>query len=87
MTKFIAILKVLIQLYPMVVEIIEVVEKQFPEGGKGAEKLAIVKQLIAAAYEASDDIEDAFDKVWPAIKRMIDTIVETYNSLGIFKKS
>lgn len=86
MMNFIELLKVLVQLYPLIVQIIQVVEAQFPEGGKGAEKLELVKQLLAAAYESSNDIKETFDSTWPAIRRVIESLVDTYNRLGVFKK-
>ena len=86
MTKFITILKLLVELLPTIVSIIKQIEALIPQSGQGATKLAMTRELIEGAYKQATDISVSFDEVWPAIQRTITSLVATYNSLGIFKK-
>lgn len=87
MNAFIEIVRLIAQLLPMVIEIIKAVESQVPESGKGQEKLALVRELLQVAYDAGDDVDQAFDEVWPTLKRVIDSVVSAFNRLGIFTKA
>lgn len=86
MTKFITILKLLVELLPTIVSIIKQIEALIPQSGQGATKLAMARELIEGAYKQATDISVSFDEIWPTIQGVISSIVATYNNLGLFKK-
>lgn len=62
-----------------VVTVVKAVEGALPEPGKGPEKLAAAKLMLA---EVIENIEAK----WPAIEQLIAALVWLYNARGIFKK-
>jgi len=72
------LLKVL-QLVPALIQVIKAVEELLPEGGQGAAKLAMVRDIMAQAY-------DQLDELWPTLEGVIEKIVAFFNRVGIFKK-
>jgi len=87
MSKLIAIIKIIAQLLPTIIEAIKAIEAAVPASGQGAQKLALVRELIEAAFEAVQDAGVTFSEVWPAIARLIAKLVGLFNSTGIFTKA
>lgn len=87
MSKLIAIIKIIAQLLPTIIEAIKAIEAAVPASGQGAQKLALVRELIEAAFEAVQDAGVTFGEVWPAIQRLIAKLVGLFNSTGIFNKA
>ena len=87
MTKFITILKLLVELLPTIVSIIKQIEAALPESGQGATKLAMARDMIEGAYKQISDFTIKFDEVWPTIESVIAKLVAAYNALGLFKKA
>lgn len=72
----------LLQLLPLLVETLKVVESLWPEGeskGKGAEKLETLRGLLMAGYEG-------ITEMWPTIEKAVSVIVAAMNKSGLFKK-
>lgn len=86
MEKFLLVMRLLVQLLPVLIDIIKTVETAIPGAGKGEQKLAMVREMMEAAYSYAGIAAVKFDEVWPTIQRLITSIVTTYNSVGIFKK-
>lgn len=78
-----ATIRLLIQLAPIVAEAVDAVEALVPQGGKGAEKLAMVRSWIETAYGDAQLIA----QLWPAIQTTIDRVVSVRNALGQFARS
>lgn len=72
-------LKLIIQIFPYIVEIVKAVESALPEGGVGREKLAFVRELLEFA------IPDASAN-WDLIEKMISCVVALFNRTGVFKQ-
>lgn len=68
-----------LKLLPALIEAIRAVESAIPDSGKGADKLAAIKEILASSLEN-------FDKYWPAISAAINTLVGLFNKTGAFKK-
>lgn len=85
MSKFSDNLKLVAALWPVAKTLLETAESAFG-GGKGAEKLAYVKNMLQGAYDALDQGYAAFESVWPALQKLIALTVSTYNALGKFRK-
>ena len=84
--KFIQTAKMILSLLPAIIEAIRAIEAVMPEGGKGKEKLAIVKAAVESAAVTADGTMVAFDAVWPAIANTISAIVGVFNATGVFPK-
>lgn len=70
----------LLRIIPILFEIIKAVEKALPEGGKGKEKLSLVREMIESVF---GDLSE----LWPKLEKIIATIVAFLNNTGVFKKS
>lgn len=84
--QYIQIIKIIIQLLPLILEAIKALESMLPEGGLGKLKLEIIKSAVEAAYNVSNEYSVKFDALWPALEKVIGSIVATMNATGVFKK-
>jgi hypothetical protein len=83
---FIAATKLLIQLLPLIIEAMKLVEQTLPAGTPGAQKLEMVKQILVQANTVASNPMTTFEKLWPAISGTITALVTTFNATGVFKK-
>lgn len=68
-----------IQIILTLIEIVKMVEKLIPEGGQGAAKLALVRQLMEQAV-------GTVEAIWPQLEQIIAAFVKLANLAGTFKK-
>ena len=73
------ILLIIIQLIPVLIELLKAVEAAIPGEGKGEAKLAMVRGVIEAGYEGASEI-------WPSLEKVIAVIVKAFNATGVFSK-
>jgi len=78
--SWIAIVKIVLELLPAIIAAIKAIEELLPESNKGAEKLALVREIITSTG-------DEASKNWPLIESTINKLVGFFNKLGIFKTS
>ena len=72
-------LKLIVQILPVLIELIKSIENALPEGGLGKQKLQFVRELIQnIAPELLDN--------WTTIEKVVTTIVTLFNQVGFFKK-
>lgn len=84
--KFLTILRLIVELLPVVIEMIKKVEELIPGQGEGEKKLNMVRQMLEAVFSSSGSIGVAFEELWVPLKKVIDTWVSLFNSNGLFKK-
>lgn len=84
--RAILIIRVIASLIPVLVETIKAVEEAIPGTGKGEQKLAMVRQLIEAAYAIGGNMSVKFDELWPLLNNLIATAVAGFNKAGDFAK-
>ncbi len=84
MGNFIAILKVIIALLPLLGQLIQAVESAMPASGQGAAKLAMVREMLQKAYETMGTAQVSFASVWPMLEPVIASLVTMYKNSGIF---
>jgi hypothetical protein len=84
--QFIQTARLILSLLPLILEAVKAVEAALPEGGLGAQKLALVRQTLQAASDIADDGFDNFEKVWPALEKTIGAVVAMFNKTGLFLK-
>lgn len=86
MQKAVQIIKLVLTLLPLLIDAIKAVEAVFPESGKGAVKLALVRDAVEAAYGPTLSAVATFEEAWPALEKTITSIVATFNATGLFDK-
>lgn len=83
--QFVAIIKIVLQLLPLIIEAVKAIEAAFPQGGNGAVKLDALRSMIEAGYKAGSDVVVSFDSLWPVLQSTISSVVSIANSTGLFK--
>lgn len=83
----IQIIEAVAELMPVVSKAVQAVEQAMPAGTPGAQKLDAVRTMIANAYTAEQNVQVAFDQVWPSLQAMINMMVASFNAAGVFKKA
>lgn len=74
--NFLMIIKTVISILPLIIQAIDAVEGAFPQSGKGAAKLDVVKSILSGSVEVAEDVDNGqFDKLWTVISKVIGTIV------------
>ena len=73
-------LKVVISLLPALIEAIKAVEAALPESGRGAAKLAVVREVILA-------VDASLETAWPLLEKLVNGLVRVFNLFGIFGHS
>jgi hypothetical protein len=71
--------KIIIQLIPLILQLVKAVEDSIPEGGKGKDKLAFIHTVLTDACPQIADI-------WLTVEKIITSTVALYNATGVFKK-
>ena len=70
----------IIQMIPAIIDIVKKLEEVMPQSGKGAEKLAFVRDALSKTH-------DGVSEAWPKIEGVVEVCVKYFNSWGVFKKS
>lgn len=73
--NFLAVLKLIITLLPIIHSAVDQIEQLFPQGGYGAQKLEMVKTIIEKSISISELGGSAFGSIWPIISGVIGHIV------------
>jgi hypothetical protein len=87
MLKYLEIISFVLALAPKIIEIVSSVEKMFPEGGAGAQKLELVKGMLQAAFDTLGNAKISFEEMWPTVQKIVASVVSFANSVGLFKKN
>ena len=85
--SFLAVLQLVVQLLPLVSQIVQVVETTMPAGTSGAQKLDAVRSILQAGYATEQTVAIEFTKVWPVLQASIAAIVAANNAVGVFTKT
>ena len=72
-------LKTIVQILPILIELIKSIESALPETGLGKQKLQFVRELLQTI--APDLLDN-----WPIIEKVVSTLVGLFNQGGLFKK-
>lgn len=84
MSRFIVFLQILAQLLPAIVAFVKAIETALPQGGAGAQKLALFRELVASAYQAAGEVGVALEDVLPTAERAASAVVGLFNKTGQF---
>lgn len=86
MTNFLTIAKLVLGLLPLIIDAVKAVEAALPQSGQGAQKLALIRSTIEAAFGVAGNAVASFEQVWPALERTVGAVVGLFNTTGTFKK-
>lgn len=71
-------LKMIVQLLPILIQLVKTAEQALPETGQGAAKLEMIKQILIA-------FDEGIPAIWPLVSQAIAAIVSAMNIAGVFK--
>lgn len=75
------------QMLPAIIAAVRGAESDDPNAGAGKNKLAIVLAAIEAIYTTVTEGAALWADVKPIVERIVERLVATFNSLGVFKTS
>jgi hypothetical protein len=85
MSKLITALKMIAALLPVLFDIVRAVEAALPQSGAGAQKLAMVRELLERYWATATEIGMKFAEAWPFLESAIAGVVALLNRSGEFK--
>lgn len=86
LATIIQIIQITAAIFANLPDVLLAIEKLFPEKGKGAEKLALAREMLQTAFVTLGGVRDAFEAVWPVINKAINARVAANNAEGVFSK-
>jgi hypothetical protein len=69
----------LMQLIPILIDIIKKLEEMFPGPGLGAEKLALAQDILSTSADISGELKDVISANWAKVASLISKIVALFN--------
>jgi hypothetical protein len=81
--NFLAMLRLVFSLLPIIHEAIDQIETLFPQGGNGATKLAMVQSVIEKAMKVTDTGGAVFSAIWPTVAGLIGDIVAMKKKIAV----
>ena len=73
-------LSLILQLLPLLINVIKAVEAAIPAGGKGREKLEAIKGVLVAS-------DSNVSSVWTTLEAVISVLVGLFNNTGAFTRT
>lgn len=86
MAQFLIIAKIVLSLFPAIIEAVKAAEAALPQSSQGALKLEAIKVALESAFNTIQNIEGKFETYWPAISGAVGAVVSMFNAAGLFKK-
>lgn len=78
-------IKIAATLVSPLISAVKAIEAEWPEGGKGAEKLAILRSILEDAIKMTTDLKEKFEDIWPVAERVVAGVVGFLKRVGTFK--
>lgn len=82
--NFLSILKLVVQLLPMLIDAVKAIEAAVPAAGQGSVKLEAVKNLVTSVADIAGDVDAK--NLSSALDKAISLVVTLFNKTGVFKK-
>lgn len=89
MTGLLNALRIVIQVFPALVELVRAIEQVIPAKGIGAQKLELLKGIVEDAYQAlapEDRKAMALERLLLAVASIAHRLVAFFNATGVFQK-
>lgn len=74
--NYLDLMKKVLQLMPVITQMVDAIEQLFPAGGNGALKLEMVKGLLTSGTNKGDMAVEAIESIWPMLSVLISFIVK-----------
>jgi len=74
--------KIIIQLLPLIIQIIDALEDAFPSKGQGSVKLAALKSIVESVYSSANSVTASFDQIWPMLQGTVSALVSAKNAIS-----
>ena len=90
MTALLSTIGAIIQLFPLVVDLVRTIEQAMPIKGAGAQKLELLKGVLEDAYQAmtSEDKKSlSLERLLLAAVSIANRLVGYFNTTGVFPKT
>lgn len=78
--NFLTILKLVLQLLPLIIQAVNTIEQQTNKSGLGADKLELVKGILTDTVTITEDVNKA--DYANAIEKTITLVVKFFNKTG-----
>lgn len=72
--------KIVLDMMPIIIDLIKKAEEMFPEKGTGKAKLQMVRFELSKIYDYGHKIP--FETIWPKINKTIDFLVSVFKKTG-----
>ena len=82
--SFLSILKLVVQLLPMLIDAVKAIEAAVPAAGQGSVKLEAVKNLVMSVADITQDVDSK--NLGSAIEKATSLVVTLLNKTGVFSK-
>ncbi len=69
----------ILKLLPFIIEAIKAIELALPGNAKGEAKLALLREVLEA-------VDQSTQQYWPAISKVVEVLVKAFNATGVFQK-
>lgn len=79
-----AIAEAVAMLLPAICSLVKSIEDAMPPG-TGAEKLKCVEAILQNVYSSYENAVVTWEKIWPSLRAVINYLVLSYNTIGVFK--
>jgi len=67
--------KTVLALIPEVIKTVKAIEDAMPEGGKGKQKLEVIRSALEMAYTTGGSTLESFNAIWPILDVVVSKIV------------
>jgi hypothetical protein len=78
-------LKLVLSIFPALINAIKTIESAIPVESKGGDKLSLLKDVLQTTFDNSTKTVNTFEQVWPMLQSVIMSIVNAFNATGVFK--
>lgn len=86
MTRAIEALRALAALLPLILQLVRQLEEAIPDTGRGAEKLAQIRDILQRVFGTLTGLTVTFEQLWPTVQALITGLVAAFNATGVFRK-
>ncbi len=69
------IVKLVAELFPVLLQLIDHLESAFPDKGQGVKKLEVLKTTVQGASSFLTGSVLTFEQAWPTIEKVVATVV------------
>ena len=90
MTALLTTISAIIQIFPLVVELVRTIEQAMPLKGAGAQKLDLLKGILEDAYQtmtSEDKKAVSLDRLVLAAVSIANRLVGYFNTTAVFPKT